>query len=67
MKRINLPLPELEFIAITRFMLGVGATHLLGHLLPPRLRNIAAWLLLAFGGLSTPALVYDVYKHRIQP
>jgi hypothetical protein len=65
MKKVVLPLPELETIAVTRFMLGVGATLLLVHLLPVRHRTWVGWMLLAVGALSTPPLMYDVYVHRI--
>lgn len=66
MKKVVLPLPELEAIAVTRLVLGVGATLLLSHLLPVRHRGWVGWLLAAVGALSTPPLIYDVYAHRVR-
>jgi hypothetical protein len=65
MKQAILPLPEIEVIAATRFMLGVGVALVFGHLLPARHRSSIGWLLLAVGALSTPPLIYDMYSNRV--
>lgn len=66
MKQVILPIQELEAIAATRFMFGVGAALLLGHLIAPRCRRPLGWALTAIGVLSTPPLIFDVYANREQ-
>jgi hypothetical protein len=64
MKQVLVPMRELEAIAATRFLFGIGAALLLGQFLPPRCRRPLGWALTAIGVLSTPPLVYDVYARR---
>ncbi len=55
---------ELEAIAATRFLFGLGAGLLLSHYLPRPQRCWVGWGLVALGALSTPPLIYDVYQNR---
>ena len=55
---------ELEAIAATRFLFGIGTALLLGHYLTRPQRRWLGWTLLALGALSTPPLIYDVYHNR---
>ncbi len=64
MKHVTLALKELEAIAATRFVFGIGAALLLGHLLPENRRRWIGWALVVIGAASTPPLIYDVYLHR---
>lgn len=66
MKHVTLPLKELEVIAATRLLLGIGAAFLLGHLLSDRQRRRAGWALVAIGAISTPPLIFDVYMNRTE-
>jgi hypothetical protein len=64
MKQVILPLEELEAIAATRFIFGIGAALLLGQRLADRPRRWIGWTLVALGAISTPPLIYDVYQRR---
>jgi hypothetical protein len=64
MKHVTLPLQELEAIAATRFIFGIGAALLVGHCLTDRHRRWIGWALVAIGAFSTPPLIFDVYQHR---
>jgi hypothetical protein len=64
MKHTTLPLKELEAIAATRFVFGIGVALLLSHCLTGRQRHWAGWTLAIVGALSTPPLIYDVYANR---
>lgn len=64
MKHVTLPLQELEAIAVTRFIFGIGAALLLGHSLADRHRRWIGWALVVIGAASTPPLIFDVYQHR---
>ncbi|MEO8352567.1 MAG: hypothetical protein ABI680_12595 [Chthoniobacteraceae bacterium] len=64
MKTATLPMKELEAIATTRFVFGLGLALLLSHSLTSRQRRWAGWTLAILGALSTPRLIYDVYAHR---
>lgn len=55
---------ELEAIAATRFIFGIGATLLLARFIAPRYRRPLGWTLTAIGALSTPPFIYDVYARR---
>jgi len=64
MKKSDLSLPEIGFIAVTRGMLGAGAGLLLaGRLDEQRRKNAGRWLL-ALGVLTTLPLVADVLSKR---
>lgn len=64
MKRATLPLKELETIAATRFVFGIGVALLLSQCLTSSQRRWVGWTLVILGALSTPPLIYDVYAHR---
>lgn len=64
MKQATLPTEEIEVIAATRFLFGIGIALLLGHYLTRSQRRWAGWTLLSVGALSTPPLIYDVYHNR---
>ncbi len=55
---------ELKAIAATRFLFGIGAALLLGHLIGKRYRRPVGWALTAIGVVSTPPLIYDIYANR---
>ena len=64
MKKATLPIKELEAIAASRFVFGIGVALLLSYFLTPRQRRWTGWMLAAIGAISTPPLIYDVYAHR---
>lgn len=64
-KHANLPLREIEMIACTRAVLGVGLGLLLADKFPQPTRKQFAWALFLFGTLTTIPLRYDVFK-RLQ-
>ena len=64
MKQVILPFEEIEAIAATRFIFGLGVALLIGQCLANQTRRRLGWTLLAIGALSTPPLIYDVYQRR---
>jgi hypothetical protein len=60
MKSIELPVPLLGAVAVTRGMLGLGAGLLLADSLPWDQRRAAGWTLVAIGVLSTLPLAANV-------
>jgi hypothetical protein len=60
MKSIDLPVPLLGAVAVTRGMLGMGAGLLLADSLPERRRKAIGWALVAVGVLSTVPLAAHV-------
>jgi hypothetical protein len=65
MKQVILPFEEIEAIAATRFIFGLGTALLLGQCLADGPRRWIGWTLVAIGALSTPPLIYDVYQRRV--
>lgn len=65
MKIATLPMKELEVIAATRFVFGLGVALLLCPFLTQSQRRWIGWTLAAAGLLSTPPLLYDVYARRV--
>jgi hypothetical protein len=66
MKTATLPLLELEAIAATRFIFGIGVALVLSHFLTPGQRRKIGWTLAILGALSTPPIIYDVYARRVE-
>jgi hypothetical protein len=64
MKALELPLPLLASVAVTRGMLGMGAGLLLAPSLPDDRRRVIGWTLLAVGILSTIPLAADVLSRN---
>lgn len=53
MRRVDLSLPELMFVAATRGMAGAGVGLLIAGFLKPETRRPVGWTLLAIGALTT--------------
>jgi hypothetical protein len=64
MKKVELPIPELGLIAVTRGMLGAGVGLLLAGRLSERKRTVVGRILVAVGALSTIPLAIDVVTRR---
>lgn len=64
MKKVELPIPELALIAVTRGMLGAGVALLLASRISAQRRIVAGRILLAIGVLSTIPLAIDVLSRR---
>jgi hypothetical protein len=58
----DLPLPEIEMIAGTRAVLGVGLGLLLADKLSQPRRNQFGWALFLIGALTTIPLRRDVFR-----
>ena len=64
MKKVELPIPELGLIAVTRGILGAGIGLLLAGRLSERERTVVGRILVAVGVLSTIPLAIDVLTRR---
>ena len=64
MKKVELPIPELALIAVTRGMLGAGVGLLLASRLSERKRAVVGRILVAVGALSTIPLAIDLLRRR---
>ncbi len=64
MKHTTLPIIEVEAIAVTRLLLGVGIGLLVSHLVDARPRRWLGWVLVGVGVASTPPLICDTYRRR---
>jgi hypothetical protein len=64
MRTVELPLPLLAGVAVTRALLGVGAGLLLARSMPERVRRPLGWSLVAVGALSTIPLGASVLSRR---
>jgi hypothetical protein len=64
MKTVELPVPLLGAVAVTRGMLGFGAGLLVAQKLPATQRRAVGWTLLAIGALSTIPLAITVFARR---
>jgi hypothetical protein len=53
MKNVELPIPELALIAVTRGLLGAGVGLLLASRLSGRKRTVVGRILVTVGALST--------------
>jgi len=64
MKKVELAIPEVAFIAGTRVMLGAGAALLLADQLNVKERKKFGWAMFLVGAISTIPLVIDVFSKR---
>ena len=64
MKNVELPIPELALIAVTRGLLGAGIGLLLADRMSERKRTVVGGILVAIGALSTIPLATDVMTRR---
>jgi hypothetical protein len=64
MREIEIPIPEIGLIAITRAALGVGIGLLLADQLTCQQRKAAGLALVAVGALTTIPLAIDVFGRR---
>lgn len=53
MKSMDVSLPELAFVAVTRGLAGAGIGLLASNYLAPETRRHVGWTLLAIGALTT--------------
>ena len=64
MKSMDVSLPELAFVAVTRGMAGAGVALLLGDALSPVARRAVGWTLLAIGALTTIPIATSVISRQ---
>ena len=64
MKRLNLSLPELMFVAATRGALGAGVGLLLAGKLRRDRRRVVGLTLTAFGALTTIPAAIAIFRRR---
>jgi hypothetical protein len=61
-KRVELPVPEIGILAVTRAMLGAGVGLLVAHKLSERQRKVIGRTLFLIGVLSTIPLAKDIAR-----
>jgi uncharacterized membrane protein len=61
-KRVELPVPEIGILAVTRAMLGAGVGLMVAEKLSERQRKVIGWTLFLIGVLSTIPLVKDIAR-----
>jgi len=66
MKRVNLPLPELLGVVVSRAMLGARIALLLGDRLDARNRRVLGITLTAVGVLTTAPFAHDILNRRLR-
>lgn len=66
MRQVQLPVPEVGLIAVTRAVLGLGVGLLIASRLSERKRTTVGRIALAIGLLSTFPLVADVLSRRVK-
>jgi len=64
MKKFELVLPELAFIAATRGLAGVGIGLLVSEQLKPETRRAVGWTLLGIGALTTVPIAASLFSRR---
>ena len=67
MKRLQISLPELAFVAATRGMGGAGIGLLLGSCFKSDTRKAVGWTLLAIAALTTVPIALRVFARREPP
>jgi hypothetical protein len=63
-RKVDIPLHELAFIAGTRGMLGAGLGLLLSDYLRPESRKAVGWTLIALGAATTIPIAKSVFSHQ---
>jgi hypothetical protein len=66
-KRVELPVPEIGILAVTRAMLGAGVGLMVAEKLSERQRKVIGWTLFLIGVLSTIPLVKDITRRMHTP
>ena len=61
-KRVELPVPEIGILAVTRAMLGAGVGLMVAEKLSERQRKVIGRTLFLIGALSTIPLVKDITR-----
>ena len=61
-KRVELPVPEIGILAVTRAMLGAGVGLMVAEKLSERQRKVIGRTLFLIGVLSTIPLVKDITR-----
>ena len=61
-KRVELPVPEIGMLAVTRAMLGAGVGLMVAEKLSERQRKVIGRTLFLIGVLSTIPLVKDIAR-----
>jgi hypothetical protein len=61
-KRVELPVPEIGILAVTRAMLGAGVGLMVAEKLSERQRKVIGRTLFLIGVLSTIPLVKDIAR-----
>ena len=66
-KRVELPVPEIGILAVTRAMLGAGVGLMVAEKLSERQRRVIGRTLFLIGVLSTIPLVKDIARRMHTP
>jgi hypothetical protein len=61
MRKLEVALPELAFIAATRGLVGLGIGLLISERLQPETRRAVGWTLLGIGALTTVPIAARVF------
>lgn len=64
MKERSFTMPEIELIAVTRVLLGLGLGLLLAEKVNGPRRKDTGWALLTVGGLSTIPILLNIWSKR---
>ena len=67
MRRVEIPLHELAFVAVTRGIAGAGIGLLLSEHLRPEQRRAVGWTLLGIGALTTVPIALSLFRHSESP
>lgn len=66
MKRMEVSVPQLAFVAATRGIAGAGVGLLVSELLAPKTRRTLGWTLLAVGALTTIPIATRVFAAQTE-
>ncbi len=67
MKTVDVSIPEVAFVAVTRGMAGAGLGLLLSNYLAPSVRRALGWTLLGFGAVTTIPIALMVFSRTRTP
>lgn len=67
MMKIQVSIPQLAFVAVTRALGGIGLGLLLSSQLGPRTRRRVGWTLLTIGAMTTLPIAAGVLRRRVPP